>query len=59
MAIMNEQFWEGITDIWYRIKDVITFKLSFFIPLLLFYFIYKTVKDTKNTDVEIKNKDKA
>ncbi|MDF2524026.1 MAG: hypothetical protein K0R31_1667 [Clostridiales bacterium] len=56
---MNEQFWEGITDIWYRIKDVITFKLSFFIPLLLFYFIYKTVKDTKNTDVEIKNKDKA
>lgn len=56
---MNGQFWDGMVDLWYRFKDVITFKLSFFIPLLIFYLVYKAVKDPRKADVEIKNKDKA
>lgn len=48
-----------MTDLWYGLRDVITFKLSFFIPLILFYFIFKTVKYTRKTDLEMKSKDKA
>ena len=46
-------------DIWGAVRDVITFKLSFIIPLILFYFIYKTVRDMKTYHINLKNRNKV